>query len=166
MYHLSWNQIETLWSYQGDGNENFKNAISLILKTAVYYFFDISFPSLHDYKVKMTHFTFCRTWNKPWQTLLSLSELGYGPWKFNCKRVCQQFGSKYCKWVGIFVIKTERMWIHFLSNFFTVIAILGSYWTPLLSMLLQTCTHFSLWGLHGLTRRPWHLLKQRRTLEK
>ena len=52
--------------------------------------------------------------------------------EFNCKRVANN--SALSKWVWIFAIKTERMWIHFLSNFFTAGTILRSYWTSLLSM--------------------------------
>ena len=66
--------IRTLRSYDGDGNENVK-----ITKTTIFHvhhaFLYVSFPSLHDYDVKMPNFTFNRRSNTSDDEI----ELGYGP---------------------------------------------------------------------------------------
>ena len=68
--------IRTLRSYDGDGdgNENVK-----ITKTTILHmhhaFLYVSFPSLHDYDVKMPSFTFNRRSNTSDDEI----ELGYGP---------------------------------------------------------------------------------------
>ena len=80
---------------------------------------NVPFHILSNMKQAMASFAFSF-----WTRMCSL--------EFNCKRVANN--SALSKWVWIFAIKTERMWIHFLSNFFTAGTILRSYWTSLLSM--------------------------------
>ena len=57
-------KLGTLRSDDGDGNENFKKAIVLRIKTTILHvhhaFLYISLPSLHDYDVKMPNVTFYR----------------------------------------------------------------------------------------------------------
>ena len=54
----------SLSNQDGEGNENGKNAIGLISKTTTLHVqhvcLYIYLPSLHDYNVKVTNFTFCR----------------------------------------------------------------------------------------------------------
>ena len=66
--------IRTLRSYDGDGNENVKITKTTILLVH-HAFLYISFPSLHDYDVKMPNFTFNRRSNTSDDEI----ELGYGP---------------------------------------------------------------------------------------
>ena len=57
-------QLGSLSNHDGDCNENGKKQWALIGKTTTLHvhhaFLFISYPSLHDYKVKVLHFTFCR----------------------------------------------------------------------------------------------------------
>ena len=57
-------KLGTLRSDHGDGNENAREAIGLVTKTTVLHvhhaFLYISFPSLHEYDVKMPTFTMYR----------------------------------------------------------------------------------------------------------
>ena len=70
--------IRTLRSYEGDGdgdgNENVKITKTTILHVH-HAFLYVSFPSLHDYDVKMPNFTFNRRSNTSDDEI----ELGYGP---------------------------------------------------------------------------------------
>ena len=68
--------IRTLRSYDGDGdgNENVKITKTTILHVH-HAFLYVSFPSLHDYDVKMPNFTFSRRSNTSDDEI----ELGYGP---------------------------------------------------------------------------------------
>ena len=68
--------IRTLRFYDGDGdgNENVKITKTTILHVH-HAFLYISFPSLHDYDVKMPNFTFNRRSNTSDDEI----ELGYGP---------------------------------------------------------------------------------------
>ena len=66
--------IRTLRSYDGDGNENVKITKTTILHVH-HAFLYVSFPSLHDYDVKMPNFTFNRRSNTSDDEI----ELGYGP---------------------------------------------------------------------------------------
>ena len=67
--------IRTLRSYDGDGdgNENVKITKTTILHVH-HAFLYVSFPSLHDYDVKMPNFTFNRRSNTSDDEI----ELGYG----------------------------------------------------------------------------------------
>ena len=80
---------------------------------------NVPFHILSNMKQAMASFAFS-FWTRMWSL------------EFNCKRVANN--SALSKWVWIFAIKTERMRIYFLSNFFTAGTILRSYWTSLLSM--------------------------------
>ena len=75
--------IGTLRSNDADGNENVKKAIGFISKTTTLHVYHtylyISFPSLHDYDVKIPNFGIMENVNKQRRNLISLSELGYGP---------------------------------------------------------------------------------------
>ena len=68
--------IRTLRSYDGDGDgdENVKITKTTILHVR-HAFLYVSFPSLHDYDVKMPNFTFNRRSNTSDDEI----ELGYGP---------------------------------------------------------------------------------------
>ena len=70
--------IRTLRFYDGDGdgdgNENVKITKTTILHVH-HAFLYVSFPSLHDYDVKMPNFTFNRRSNTSDDEI----ELGYGP---------------------------------------------------------------------------------------
>ena len=70
--------IRTLRFYDGDGdgdgNENVKITKTTILHVH-HAFLYVSFPSLHDYDVKMPNFTFSRRSNTSDDEI----ELGYGP---------------------------------------------------------------------------------------
>ena len=65
--------IRTLRSYDGDGDENVKITKTTILHVH-HAFLYVSFPSLHDYDVKMPNFTFSRRSNTSDDEI----ELGYG----------------------------------------------------------------------------------------
>ena len=75
---------------QDNISENVKKAIGLMSKTTLHVqhaFLFISLSSLHDYDVQMTNYSFYRGIKKLQQNFISLSEIGYGSWEFNTRRV-------------------------------------------------------------------------------
>ena len=84
-------RIRDFRSNDADDNENVQNTTGLISKTTTSHvhhtFLYISFPFLHDYDVKMPHFTFYRGRKQATTKFFSLSELEYCPLKFSFRRV-------------------------------------------------------------------------------
>ena len=78
-------------SAAGDGNGDDKQAIGLIVKTTILHvyhaFLCISLPPLHDYEMKMPSFMSTEEVHKGRPNFLYFSELGYGSWEFNFRRV-------------------------------------------------------------------------------
>ena len=93
--------VGTLRSAADDGNEDDKQAIGLIVKTTILHvyhaFLCISLPPLHDYDIKMPSFTSTEEVHKRRPNFLYFSELGYGSWEFNFRRVHFLF-SKLVTW--------------------------------------------------------------------
>ena len=75
-------------------------------------FLFISYPSLHDYKVKVLHFTFCRGREHKTTTL-----------EFNSKNVASIWRIKRDV---ISVIKFEAAGIHILSDVFVAVAVVSA----------------------------------------
>ena len=75
---------------QDNISENVKKAIGLMSKTTLHVqhaFLLISLSSLHDYDVQ----SFIEDIKKLQQNFISLSEIGYGSWAFNTRRVRLHF---------------------------------------------------------------------------
>ena len=86
----TWEVLGTLRSDDGDDNENVKKAIGLIAKPTILHVHHallyISFQSLHDHDVKMPN-RCTEGEHKRLRNFPPLSELGYGSYEFNFRRV-------------------------------------------------------------------------------
>ena len=90
VYAQTWEVLGTLRSDDGDDNENVKKARGLIAKPTILHVHHallyISFQSLHDHDVKMPNR--CTDGeHKRLRNFPPLSELGYGSYEFNFRRV-------------------------------------------------------------------------------
>ena len=90
VYAQTWEVLGTLRSDDGDDNENVKKAIGLIAKPTILHVHHallyISFQSLHDHDVKMPN-RCTEGEHKQLRNFPPLSELGYGSYEFNFRRV-------------------------------------------------------------------------------
>ena len=97
-----------------------KKAIDLIARKTttlqVYHaFLYISLPSLYDHNVKVPNFTFCGGRERRQQRLsFSFPELWYSLFEFKSRKNCQN------------LIKVEVARIHFLSDVFVAVAVVGA----------------------------------------
>ena len=103
-------------SDDGDGNDNVTKAIGLLIKTSILHvhhaFLYISLPSLYDYDVKMSNFTLYRGKYTSDDEISSLF--------LNLDMVLRN------STLEGFAMKTERTRIHFFSDVFSAVAVLGS----------------------------------------
>ena len=105
------------------GHEKVKKSNSLTRQTTTlhvhYTFLYISLPSLHDYHVKMPNFMFCEGQKQAmtkfyfslWPDMVDGNS---APEEFTC--IWQS------KRVGIIMIETEKMWIHFSCDVFVAVS--------------------------------------------
>ena len=126
----------------GDGNENGKKAIGLNSgKTTTLHvhhaFLYISLPSLHDYNVKVPHFTFCQVRELKTTTFFFFSWTLIQSLEFNSRKNISSIWR--IKQDGISAIKFEAARIHFLRDVFVALAVVVAWLCGLVLLKGMLC---------------------------